>query len=49
MITLILIILLSYRIYYNPNSLFEKYNNHVNQKYELENVKIEYNLDTSAE
>lgn len=39
MITLILIILLSYRIYYNPNSLFEKYNNYVNQKHELELVQ----------
>ena len=39
MITLILIILLSCRIYYNPNPLFEEYNNYINRKYELELVQ----------
>lgn len=39
MITLILIILLSCRIYYNPSPLFEEYNNYRNQKHELELVQ----------
>lgn len=39
MITLILIILLSCRIYYNPNPLFEEYNNYINRKHELELVQ----------
>lgn len=39
MITLILIILLSCRIYYNPNPLFEEYNNYINRKQELELVQ----------
>lgn len=39
MITLILIILFSCRIYYNPSPLFEEYNNYRNQKHELELVQ----------
>ena len=42
MITLILIILFSCRIYYNPSSLFEKFeecNNRIRQKHELELVQ----------
>lgn len=39
MLTLILIILFSCRIYYNPSPLFEEYNNYRNQKHELELVQ----------
>lgn len=42
MITLILIILFSCRIHYNPRSLFEKFeecNNYINQKHKLELVQ----------
>jgi hypothetical protein len=39
MIILILIILLSCRIYYNPGPLFEKYNNYMSQIHELELVQ----------
>ena len=39
MLTLILIILFSCRIYYNPSPLFEEYKNYRNQKHELELVQ----------
>ena len=39
MITLILIILLSCRIYYNPNPSFEGYNNYINRKHESELIQ----------